>query len=37
MRCVPWTIKQRWTAKPLLVLYMLWSEYMVAEQANRGK
>ena len=34
MRFVPSLIKQRWLAKPLLITYMLWSEYMVAEQAK---
>jgi hypothetical protein len=34
MPVVPKVIKQRWLAKPLLVLYMLWSEYLVAEQAK---
>ena len=34
MKVAPWTIKQRWLAKPLLIIYMLWSEYMVSEQAK---
>lgn len=34
MKVTPWMIKKRWLQKPLLVIYMLWSEYMVAEQAK---
>ena len=34
MRFVPRLIKQRWLAKPYLISYMLYSEYMVAEQAK---
>ena len=34
MKIAPGLIKRRWTAKPLLITYMLWSEYMVAEQAK---
>ena len=34
MKVAPWMIKQRWLQKPLLVSYMLFSEYMVAEQAK---
>jgi len=28
------TVGIRWLAKPYLIAYMLWSEYMVAEQAK---
>ena len=34
MRFVPFLIKQQWLAKPFLIMYMLFSEYMVAEQAK---
>jgi hypothetical protein len=34
MPLVPKLIKQRWLAKPMLIAYMLFSEYMVAEQAK---
>ena len=34
MRITPWAIRQRWLQKPLLITYMLFSEYMVAEQAR---
>jgi anaerobic magnesium-protoporphyrin IX monomethyl ester cyclase len=34
MPVVPKLIKQRWLAKPLLIAYMLYSEYLVAEQAK---
>ena len=34
LRATPWIIKQGWLQKPLLVSYMLFSEYMVAEQAK---
>jgi radical SAM superfamily enzyme YgiQ (UPF0313 family) len=34
MKTVPWAIRQHWLAKPYLVSYMLYSEYMVAEQAK---
>jgi anaerobic magnesium-protoporphyrin IX monomethyl ester cyclase len=34
MPIAPRAIRQRWLAKPYLIAYMLWSEYMVAEQAK---
>jgi anaerobic magnesium-protoporphyrin IX monomethyl ester cyclase len=34
MPIVPKLIKQRWLNKPFLISYMLFSEYMVAEQAK---
>ena len=34
MRFVPATIRQRWLYGPLLVLFMLHAEYLVAEQAK---
>jgi len=34
MKVVPSLIKQNWLTKPYLIAYMLWSEYMVAEQAK---
>ena len=34
MPVVPRLIKIKWLAKPYLVAYMLWSEYLVAEQAK---
>jgi hypothetical protein len=34
MPFAPRAIRQRWLAKPYLIAYMLWSEYMVAEQAK---
>lgn len=34
MPVVPKMIRQRWLAKPFLIMYMLWSEYLVAEQAK---
>jgi anaerobic magnesium-protoporphyrin IX monomethyl ester cyclase len=34
LRVTPWLIKKSWVQKPLLVSYMLFSEYMVAEQAK---
>jgi len=34
LKATPWMIRQRWLQKPLLVAYMLFSEYMVAEQAK---
>ena len=34
MRFVPFLIRQQWLAKPYLISYMLFSEYMVAEQAK---
>ncbi len=34
MKVAPGLIKRRWLQKPLLVSYMLFSEYMVAEQAK---
>ncbi len=34
LRLAPWVIRQRWLQKPLLISYMLYSEYLVAEQAK---
>src|SRR5688572_3676509 len=34
MRVAPWLARQRLMQKPLLICYMLFSEYMVAEQAR---
>ncbi|MBI5432532.1 MAG: cobalamin B12-binding domain-containing protein [Planctomycetes bacterium] len=34
LKIAPWMIKRRWLAKPLLISYMLFSEWMVAEQAR---
>jgi radical SAM superfamily enzyme YgiQ (UPF0313 family) len=34
MKVAPGLVKRRWLQKPLLVGYMLFSEYMVAEQAK---
>jgi radical SAM superfamily enzyme YgiQ (UPF0313 family) len=34
MPIVPKAIKLKWMAKPYLIMYMLFSEYMVAEQAK---
>ena len=34
MPLAPKVVKQRWLQKPLLVMYMLFSEWMVAEQAK---
>jgi radical SAM superfamily enzyme YgiQ (UPF0313 family) len=34
MPLAPKAIKQRWMQKPLLIMYMLFSEWMVAEQAK---
>jgi len=31
---VPKLVNQRWLTKPYLIAYMLWSEYLVAEQAK---
>jgi hypothetical protein len=34
MPLAPKVVKQRWLQKPLLIMYMLFSEWMVAEQAK---
>ena len=34
MRFVKFAIRQRWLSKVYLIMYMLWSEYMVSEQAR---
>ena len=34
MKITPWLIKRQWLSKVYLIMYMLFSEYMVAEQAK---
>ena len=34
MSMTPWLIRRKWMAKVYLIMYMLFSEYMVAEQAK---